>query len=99
MLIFEAASFFESMKNEKGVEEMDFIPILVGLVFLVWPLAVLPELKQNKEKTGSYFTDKRIFVLKATNFGSGLNQRSRIGFGLNVLLGGILTIVGILRLF
>lgn len=75
------------------------IEIIIGVLFLAWPLSKFPSLMKNKQENGSYFSrDKRILVPKFSNFGNGLNNDNIIGFSINVALGIILIVAGIFRL-
>ncbi|HCM86041.1 MULTISPECIES: hypothetical protein [Enterococcus] len=75
------------------------IELILGLLVLIWPLAKVPQLLKNKQLQGVYFTsDKRVFIPKYMNFGNGLNTNNKIGFIINVLLGTLLIVAGILDL-
>ncbi|MEO1769517.1 hypothetical protein [Candidatus Enterococcus ferrettii] len=73
-----------------------FISIF-GLLLLLYPLASVPTLYQNKRQTGFFFSsDPRFFVIKDMHFGNGLNMKNKYAFAVNLLLAGLLIVLGML---
>lgn len=76
------------------------ILIVLGTLLLAWPLSAIPQMLQNKRKIGTYFgSDKRIIVPKYTNFGNSLNTQNKYAYLMNIGLGLLLIIRGIMELW
>ncbi|WP_438715225.1 hypothetical protein [Enterococcus sp. AZ109] len=66
------------------------------MFLLIWPLAALPALYQNKQQTGTYFVGhSRFFVIKEQHYGNGLNMKNKYASVVNIVLAVWLIIVGL----
>ena len=71
--------------------------ILLGLFLLLWPLATIPKLIENKKKNGLYFSaDPRIIIAKVENNGNNLNMQNKFAFIIESVLALILIIYGLI---
>lgn len=72
---------------------------IIGLVFLAYPCAQLPQLIRHKRQQGTFFTqDFRFLVTKQEGGGNNLNMKNRIAFFANVVIGIVLVVAGILEI-
>lgn len=75
------------------------IILILGILLLVWPISAIPQLLKNKKQKGYYFdADKRIIIPKYMNAGNSLNTKNKYAFGINVFLGILLVVRGLMEL-
>lgn len=69
---------------------------ILGILILVKPIAYIPQLFKNKEKTGFYFSaDKSVVTASSTRVGPEWNVRSKGGYLFNLVVGLFFLVYGL----